>query len=144
MLSIQHIIIIFVVALVVFGPEKLPELARTLGKAMAEFRKITGDLRTSFEDQMRELERETAIIEAKKRHLEAEQRALAEKPALSPGTAAAETAENSIGGGRTESAPAEAKTEAAVSEQVPARDEEREPWSGVTPAQPPGEPRSNS
>lgn len=58
MLSIPHLIIIFVVALVVFGPEKLPELARTLGKIMGEFRRATGDLRSTFEDHMRDLERE--------------------------------------------------------------------------------------
>lgn len=59
MLSIPHLIIIFVVVLVVFGPEKLPELARNLGKVMAEFRKATGDLRMNFEDHLRDLERET-------------------------------------------------------------------------------------
>ena len=59
MLSIPHLIIIFVVALVVFGPEKLPELARNLGKVMAEFRRATGDLRSTFEDHLRDLERET-------------------------------------------------------------------------------------
>ena len=41
MLSIPHLIIIFVVALVVFGPEKLPELARNLGKVMAELLLLT-------------------------------------------------------------------------------------------------------
>ena len=59
MLSIPHLIIIFVVALVVFGPEKLPELARNLGKMMAEFRRATGDLRNTFDGHMRDLERET-------------------------------------------------------------------------------------
>jgi sec-independent protein translocase protein TatB len=59
MLSIPHLIIIFVVVLVVFGPEKLPELARNLGRVMAEFRKATGDLRMNFEDHLRDLERET-------------------------------------------------------------------------------------
>jgi TatA/E family protein of Tat protein translocase len=58
MLSIPHLIVIFVVALVVFGPEKLPELARNFGKVMAEFRRATGDLRTTFEGHMRDLERE--------------------------------------------------------------------------------------
>lgn len=58
MLSIPHLIIIFVVALVVFGPEKLPELARTLGKVMGEFRRATGDLRSTFEGHLRDLERE--------------------------------------------------------------------------------------
>ena len=59
MLSIPHLIIIFVVALVVFGPEKLPELARNLGKVMADFKRATGDFRSTFEDHMRDLERET-------------------------------------------------------------------------------------
>jgi TatA/E family protein of Tat protein translocase len=58
MLSIPHLIIIFVVALIVFGPEKLPELARNLGKVMAEFRRHTGDLRSTFEGHLRDIERE--------------------------------------------------------------------------------------
>jgi TatA/E family protein of Tat protein translocase len=58
MLSVPHLIVIFVVALVVFGPEKLPELARNLGKVMAEFRRHTGDLRSTFEGHLRDLERE--------------------------------------------------------------------------------------
>jgi TatA/E family protein of Tat protein translocase len=59
MLSIPHLIIIFVVALVVFGPEKLPELARNLGKVLAEFRRATGELRGTFEGHLQDLERET-------------------------------------------------------------------------------------
>lgn len=58
MLSIPHLIIIFVVALVVFGPEKLPELARNLGKVLGEFRRATGDLRNTFEGHLKDLERE--------------------------------------------------------------------------------------
>ena len=58
MFSIPHLIVIFVVALVVFGPEKIPELARNLGKIMAEFRRVTGDLRSTFEGHLRDLERE--------------------------------------------------------------------------------------
>jgi TatA/E family protein of Tat protein translocase len=61
MFSIPHLIIIFAVALMVFGPEKLPELARTLGKVMGEFRRATGDLRSTFEGHMRELEREAEL-----------------------------------------------------------------------------------
>jgi TatA/E family protein of Tat protein translocase len=60
MLSIPHLIVIFIVALVVFGPEKLPELARMLGRAMGEVRRVTAEMRGTFEDHMRELERETA------------------------------------------------------------------------------------
>jgi TatA/E family protein of Tat protein translocase len=61
MFSVPHLIIIFAVALMVFGPEKLPELARTLGKVMGEFRRATGDLRSTFEGHMRDLEREAEL-----------------------------------------------------------------------------------
>lgn len=59
MLSVPHLIIVFLVALIVFGPEKLPELARTFGRVMAEFKRATGDLKAGFEEHMRDLERET-------------------------------------------------------------------------------------
>jgi sec-independent protein translocase protein TatB len=64
MLSMPHLIVLFVVALVIFGPQKLPELARMLGKATAEFRKMTGDFRYALEEEVRELERNTRIREA--------------------------------------------------------------------------------
>ena len=61
MLSLPHLIVLFVIALVIFGPQKLPELARILGKATAEFRRITNDFRYTLEDEVRNLERETRI-----------------------------------------------------------------------------------
>ncbi len=61
MLSLPHMVVLFVVALMVFGPEKLPELARMLGKATAEFRKMTNDFRYALEDEVREMERNTRI-----------------------------------------------------------------------------------
>ena len=66
MFSIQHMIIIFIVVLVVFGPQKLPELARGLGKLMAEFRKASGDFRNAFEQEMRDLDRQAMLAERKK------------------------------------------------------------------------------
>jgi sec-independent protein translocase protein TatB len=48
-LGIQEIIIILVVALIVIGPKKLPELARGLGKAMREFRSATNDIKQNFD-----------------------------------------------------------------------------------------------
>lgn len=62
-MSFPHLIVIAVIALIVLGPEKLPQVARTLGKAMAEFRRITGDFRSTVEGEMRELERVTALKE---------------------------------------------------------------------------------
>lgn len=45
----QEIMIILVIALIVFGPRKLPQLGRTLGKALGEFRRATNDLRNTLE-----------------------------------------------------------------------------------------------
>jgi len=55
MLSVPHMIVVFVIVLVVFGPQKLPELARGLGKLMAEFRKASTDFKSAFEEEMRDL-----------------------------------------------------------------------------------------
>jgi TatA/E family protein of Tat protein translocase len=45
----QEILVVMVIALLVFGPKKLPELARMLGKAMSEFRKAVNDVKTAME-----------------------------------------------------------------------------------------------
>ena len=66
MLSIPHMIVVFIIVLVVFGPNKLPELARGLGKLMAEFRKASADFKGAFEQEMRDLERQTMLAERKK------------------------------------------------------------------------------
>ncbi|HTB93383.1 MAG TPA: twin-arginine translocase TatA/TatE family subunit [Candidatus Sulfotelmatobacter sp.] len=72
MLSVPHMIVVFLVVLVVFGPQKLPELARTLGKLMAEFRKASTDFKSAFEEEMRDLERQARIAEVRKKTAEAE------------------------------------------------------------------------
>jgi sec-independent protein translocase protein TatB len=66
MFSIPHMIVLFVVVLVVFGPHKLPELARGLGKLMAEFRKASTDFKLAFEEEMRNVERQAREAERKK------------------------------------------------------------------------------
>jgi sec-independent protein translocase protein TatB len=66
MLSIPHMIVVFIVVLVVFGPQKLPELARGLGKLMAEFRKASTDFKSAFEEEMRDLERQAREVERRK------------------------------------------------------------------------------
>jgi sec-independent protein translocase protein TatA len=60
-IGVQEMIALFVIALLLFGPKKLPELGRTLGKALTEFRRAKNELKTTFESHMRELERETQI-----------------------------------------------------------------------------------
>src|SRR6266436_2240583 len=66
MLSIPHMIVVFIVVLVVFGPQKLPELARGLGKLMAEFRKASTDFKSAFEEEMRDLDRQAREVERRK------------------------------------------------------------------------------
>jgi TatA/E family protein of Tat protein translocase len=46
-LGFTEILVILVVALLVFGPDRLPELARSLGRGLAEFRRASSDLRRS-------------------------------------------------------------------------------------------------
>ena len=57
--GVQEMIVIFVIALVLFGPKKLPELGRTIGKAITEFRRASNDLKATFEREMQTLERES-------------------------------------------------------------------------------------
>src|SRR5271157_1143002 len=90
MLSVPHMIVVFLVVLVVLGPQKLPELARSLGKLMAEFRKASTDFKSAFEDEMRDLERQSRLSELRKQAAEA----------LTAATTA-ETAAANAQGGRT-------------------------------------------
>jgi len=45
------------IAFLLFGPKKLPEIARTLGKGMAELRRASNELKSSLEDEIRNLDR---------------------------------------------------------------------------------------
>jgi TatA/E family protein of Tat protein translocase len=60
-----ELIVIFVIALIVFGPRKLPELGRSLGKSIAEFKKATSELQNTLEDEVRH-EEQRAAVEAQK------------------------------------------------------------------------------
>ena len=51
-LGMQEIIVIFVLALIVFGPRKLPELGKSLGKGLAEFKKASNELKQTWEDEV--------------------------------------------------------------------------------------------
>jgi TatA/E family protein of Tat protein translocase len=52
-LGLPELLLIFAVALIVFGPKKLPEIGRTLGKALGEFKKATDDLKNTIEREVR-------------------------------------------------------------------------------------------
>jgi TatA/E family protein of Tat protein translocase len=61
-LGVQEMVVIFLVALVLFGPKKLPELGRTIGKALTEFRRASSDLKATFEREMQTLDRENQSL----------------------------------------------------------------------------------
>ena len=52
-LGVPELLLIFVVVLIVFGPRRIPEIGRTLGKALGEFRKATDDLKNTIEREVR-------------------------------------------------------------------------------------------
>ena len=60
--GVQEMVVIFLVALVLFGPKKLPELGKTIGKAITEFRRAQAELKTTFDHHMRELEKENESV----------------------------------------------------------------------------------
>ena len=60
-IGMQEMIALFVIALLLFGPKKLPELGKTLGKALSEFRRAKSELKATFETHMNEIERETRL-----------------------------------------------------------------------------------
>jgi len=49
-----EIVILLLVALIVFGPRRLPEMGRTMGRSLREFRRAASDLRAEFEDDVEE------------------------------------------------------------------------------------------
>ena len=51
-----EMVVIFFVALVVLGPKKLPELGKTLGKGLREFKRHSDDLKATWHEQLREVE----------------------------------------------------------------------------------------
>src|SRR5260370_8884943 len=56
-------VFIFFLALILFGPKKLPELGRTVGKALTEFRRASNELKSTFDREMKSLEQETQFKE---------------------------------------------------------------------------------
>lgn len=68
-LGLPEIIVIFVIALVVFGPKKLPDLGKSIGRAMAEFKKASEDFQESVRSEMKDVEK-TVDVKEEVRQLE--------------------------------------------------------------------------
>jgi sec-independent protein translocase protein TatA len=64
-IGMPELIIIFVIALIIFGPRKLPELGRSLGKSLAEFKRASNELRSTLEEEIRVEEQKVKVEPAK-------------------------------------------------------------------------------
>jgi sec-independent protein translocase protein TatA len=64
-IGMPELIIIFVIALIIFGPRKLPELGRSLGKSIAEFKRASNELKNTLEEEIR-LEEQKQTFEGSK------------------------------------------------------------------------------
>ena len=65
-LGMPELIVIFVIALIIFGPRKLPELGKSLGKSIAEFKRASNELKSTLEEEIRMEEQKTKQEEAAK------------------------------------------------------------------------------
>ncbi len=116
-------IVVFIVVLVVFGPQKLPELARGLGKLMAEFRKASTDFKSAFEEEMREMERQT-LQAGRKKAAEAAASAAAVENSPAPATAVSAGSDAPSSEAQPEGRATEDPVISPVAESVPRSSEE--------------------
>jgi len=91
-IGMPELIIILVIALIIFGPRKLPELGRSLGRSLGEFKKASNELRSTLEDEVRveEQKEQRAKVDA--------EQASAVAAAITPPAEADETPSASEGG----------------------------------------------
>ena len=60
-IGMPEMLVILVIALIIFGPRKLPELGKSLGKSLAEFKRASNDLRNTLEEEIKVEERKSVV-----------------------------------------------------------------------------------
>ena len=83
-LGMQELIIILVIALLVFGANKLPEIGRGLGRGIREFRKASSELTDGPEEAEAEAEEPPAVAKAEPAAAEEEEKKMVDSPTESP------------------------------------------------------------
>jgi TatA/E family protein of Tat protein translocase len=83
--GVPELIIIFTIALIIFGPRKLPELGKSLGKSLAEFKRASNELKNTLDEEIRLEERRSANLEEEARR-NAERQTAAVTPEVPPAT----------------------------------------------------------
>ncbi len=69
-LGFPEIVIIFIVALVIFGPRKLPELGRSLGRGLSEFKRASNELKRTWEDEVEAVKHEVEVEEEELKNIQ--------------------------------------------------------------------------
>jgi TatA/E family protein of Tat protein translocase len=87
-IGMPELILIFVVALLVFGPKKLPELGKSLGRGLAEFKKASDDLKKTIEDEIEQGKQEADAV---KRQVSEVRNTIAAVPPVEPSRPEAQT-----------------------------------------------------
>jgi len=112
-LGMADSLILMVLALVVFGPRRLPQIGKQIGKLMYEFRKASNDFKYQMEEELRLSE------EADRRKKDEEQRKQLAQESVSAPPAATNTTEAPLGAEGTYPATAQVDTEARPDDEVP-------------------------
>ena len=63
-IGMPELIVIFIVALLVFGPKKLPELGKALGRGLAEFKRATEEIKNEISSEVQEIEKQAADLKS--------------------------------------------------------------------------------
>lgn len=98
-----ELLVILLVALVVLGPKSLPQLARTLGKALGEFRRVSTDFQRTLNTEVDLEEHNERKKDAEKEFFSAEARATPTKPAEANATADIKASANETASAREKS-----------------------------------------
>ena len=83
-IGMPELIIILVIALIIFGPRKLPELGRSLGKSIGEFKKASNELRNTLDEEIRAEERKEQQVKTDAEQKSALEAANSMRDAITP------------------------------------------------------------